>query len=173
MTTDASVRIDPAAVAALYAAHGEELRAFLIGVLRDADLAQEALQGTFSKVVEQGHTAREESRKGWVFRVAYHEALILRCRRSVDQRSLMKLAVMLKRESESPEQALMQRDNVQHVRDALKRLTPEQRTIVQKKIYEEKTFAEIAAELGIPLGTVLTRMRKALQILRRELEPHE
>src|SRR5260221_130914 len=72
-----------------------------------------------------------------------------------------------------PASSLMQRDNVQHVRDALKRLTPEQRTIVQKKIYEEKTFADIAAELGIPLGTVLTRMRKALQILRRELEPHE
>jgi RNA polymerase sigma-70 factor (ECF subfamily) len=105
--------------------------------------------------------------------VAYHEALILRRRRAIDQRSLTKLAFILKRESESPEQALMQRDNVQHVRNALKQLTPEQKTIVQKKIYEEKTFAAIAAELGTPLGTVLTRMRKAVQILRRELEPHE
>ena len=37
------------------------------------------------------------------------------------------------------------------------------------RIYEEKTFAVIAEELSIPLGTVLTRMRLALKRLSRQI----
>jgi RNA polymerase sigma-70 factor (ECF subfamily) len=55
------------------------------------------------------------------------------------------------------------------VREAIERLTEDQRQVVRMRIYEEKTFAEIAEELGIPLGTALTRMRAALGRLRTEL----
>lgn len=172
MTTDESVRIEPAAVASLYAAHADELRAFLIGVLRNGELAQEVLQGTFSKLVELGHTAREESVKGWLFRVAYHEALVLRRQQKVQDRSLVKLAD-LRREPSPPELGLERQETADRVQQALERLTAEQRIIVQKKIYEDKTFALIAGELGIPLGTVLTRMRAALQVLKRQLKSDE
>lgn len=173
MSTDERVRIDPAAVTALYAAHGTELRAFLIGVLRDGDLAQDALQGAFAKAVELGHTAREESLKSWLFRVAYHEALAIRRRQAIDQRAVLVLGTLFQREVETPERSAAERDRAQEVRRALGRLTPEQRMIVHKKIYEDKTFAEIARELEIPLGTVLTRMRAAMKILKRDLKSDE
>ena len=38
------------------------------------------------------------------------------------------------------------------------------------RIYEEKTFAQIARELDAPLGTVLTRMRSALRKLHSRLD---
>lgn len=38
------------------------------------------------------------------------------------------------------------------------------------RIYEEKSFAEIAEELSVPLGTVLTRMRLALKKLSRLMQ---
>jgi RNA polymerase sigma-70 factor (ECF subfamily) len=41
------------------------------------------------------------------------------------------------------------------------------------RIYEEKTFATIAEELGIPLGTALGRMRTALQKLQRRFRSGE
>jgi RNA polymerase sigma-70 factor (ECF subfamily) len=169
LTTDESVRIDSAAVTALYAAHANELRAFLIGVLRDVDLANEALQATFGKVVELGHTAREESLKGWLFRVAFHEALAQRRRRSVEQRSFVRLRDMLRSGPETPVDRLERDETARQVRLALGRLNPEQRIIVQKKLYEDKTFAVIARELNLPLGTVLTRMRTALRNLRNDL----
>lgn len=169
LTTDESVRIDSAAVTALYAAHAIELRAFLIGVLRDVDLANEALQATFGKVVELGHTAREESLKGWLFRVAFHEALAQRRRRSVEQRSFVRLRDMLRSGPETPVDRLERDETARQVRLALGRLGPEQRIIVQKKLYEDKTFAVIARELNLPLGTVLTRMRTALRNLRNDL----
>jgi len=56
------------------------------------------------------------------------------------------------------------------VRDALQSLPEEQRRIVKMRIYEEKTFAAIAAELDLPLGTVLGRMRSARQRLAQKLQ---
>ena len=38
--------------------------------------------------------------------------------------------------------------------------------MVWARMYEDKTFAQIAGEQGVPLGTVLTRMRLALEKLR-------
>ena len=43
--------------------------------------------------------------------------------------------------------------------------------MVLARVYEDKTFAEIAAEAGLPLGTVLTRMRRGLEKLRKTMRP--
>ena len=70
-----------ARVVSLYETHGEELRRFVLGVVRDPDLTGDVMQATFSKALELGHTARPETLKGWLFRVAFHEALASRRRR--------------------------------------------------------------------------------------------
>ncbi|MBW8883235.1 MAG: hypothetical protein JF612_00360, partial [Planctomycetia bacterium] len=46
--------LDSSIVAALYVEHGEELRRFLLGILRDAQLTSDVLQATFVKMVERG-----------------------------------------------------------------------------------------------------------------------
>jgi RNA polymerase sigma-70 factor (ECF subfamily) len=38
-------------------------------------------------------------------------------------------------------------------------------------MYEEKKFVQIATELKLPLGTVLTRMQLAMKKLRKYLDP--
>jgi RNA polymerase sigma-70 factor (ECF subfamily) len=167
------VRIDPTTVAALHAAHAGELRTFLCGVLKDHDLAQDALQVTFRKLIEVGPAGPGESLKGWLFRVAWHEALILRRRQKVEHRSLSWLAESMRPDADFPEHGQERKEEVERVRRAIARLTAEQRVVVHKRIYEDKTFAVIAGELGIPLGTALTRMRAALSVLRRDLEPDE
>lgn len=165
MTTN-EVQMDPAVVAALYLEHGDELRAFLIGVLKDRDLAAEALQATFIKAMEQGHAAREETRKGWLFRVAFHEALAIKRRGKTYDKNLKKMAWNRPAPNDpSPDDRLCRWETVVNVRKALEQLPENQQAIVTLRIYEEKTFAEIAEELGLPLGTVLTRMRLALKKL--------
>jgi RNA polymerase sigma-70 factor (ECF subfamily) len=167
------VRIDPATVAALHAAHAAELRAFLFGVLQDNELAQETVQATFEKLIEVGPTGPGESLKGWLFRVAYREALMLRRRQKVERRSLSRLAEVVRPGPDPPERSQERKDHVERVRRAIAGLTPEQRVVVQKRIYEEKTFMVIASELGIPLGTALSRMRAALNVLRHNLKSDE
>lgn len=56
------------------------------------------------------------------------------------------------------------------VRDALTALSPEQQTIIRLSYFSEKSQTEIAGELGIPLGTVKSRTRLAMNRLRGLLE---
>ena len=83
-------RLSAAAVSALHVEYSRDLEAFLLGVLRNRELALEALQNTFQRVLEAGHTARSESIKGWLFKVAFHEAMLLRRRQGTQDRVLQK-----------------------------------------------------------------------------------
>jgi RNA polymerase sigma-70 factor (ECF subfamily) len=55
------------------------------------------------------------------------------------------------------------------VRDALTRLPQEQRTALERAYYRSETHSEIAANLGIPLGTVKSRLALGLRRLATEL----
>ncbi len=171
MASKDSSRIDPAVVDALYVEFGRELRAFLTGVLRDSELAEEVLQATMTRTLEAGHTARQESIKGWLFRVAYNEAMAIRRRQSVHAKSVRQLTWLRPVHTESSEAAVDRDEEVQRVRSVLKTLPVEQQTVVRMRIDEGKTFAVIADELDVPLGTVLTRMRLAIKKLKSRLEP--
>lgn len=161
--------LDPSVVAALYVQHGEELRRFLLGILRDAQLTADVLQATFAKMVERGHETQETTRKAWLFRVAYHEAMAYRRREGVGDKVLRRFAWHTSGVAGSSDEPLLRLESVQSVRDALEELPPEQRQVVRMRIYEEKTFAVIAKELKIPIGTALGRMRSALQKLKAKL----
>jgi RNA polymerase sigma-70 factor (ECF subfamily) len=156
-----------------------ELRAFLLGVLRNDDLAGEALQLTLVKALERGHEARPDTRRGWLFRVALNEALVLKRRAKVQEKSFRELAQGDARRhesaggsvtrNESPEGFVLRAEVVERVKLALDGLPAEQRQVVRMRIYEHKTFTVIASELNVPLGTVLTRMRLATEKLRDRL----
>jgi RNA polymerase sigma-70 factor (ECF subfamily) len=153
----------------LYVEHGEELRRFLLGILRDAQLTSDVLQATFVKLAQRGHDTKEASRKAWLFRVAYHEAMAYRRREGVGDKVLRRMAWHTEGSADAADEPLLRLEAVQSVREALKGLPPEQRQIVRMRIYEEKTFATIAKELKIPLGTALGRMRAATIKLRATL----
>ena len=165
-------RLDPSLVAALYVEHGEELRRFLLGVLRDAQLSADVLQRTFVKLVQVGHETREETRKAWLFRVAYHEAMAIRRREGVGDKVLRRVAWHSNGAAGPADEPVIRYESVAAVREALETLPPEQRQVVRMRIYEEKTFATIAKDLKIPLGTALARMRSALIKLRTKLATH-
>lgn len=67
--------------------------------------------------------------------------------------------------------AMLHRDSDIH--HALAQLTPEQALLVRLSFFDEHPHARIASELQIPLGTVKSRIRLAVNHLRRLLGPHE
>jgi RNA polymerase sigma factor (sigma-70 family) len=163
-------KLDPAVVAALYVDCAEQLRRFLLGILRDPSLANDVLQATFVKAVHLGHTTCAESRKAWLFQVAYHEAAAVRRRQAVASRAARQLVWSQRLIEDSAEEPLIRFETAETVRAALSKLPAKQRQVVRMRIYEEKTFARIAEELGIPLGTALARMRAALERLRKNVQ---
>jgi RNA polymerase sigma-70 factor (ECF subfamily) len=143
-----------------------DLKLFLLGVLKDRHAVEDAYQRTVLRALAAAETARKETLRGWMFRIALNEARQL----SRDQRrrqSLVREAGPAAREptgssGRTAGEGLIRRELIDQVRIALQRLPPRYQEIVRRRIYQEQTFAEIAAELGLPLGTVLTWMRRAL-----------
>jgi len=173
-TSDDESRIEPESVADLYRQHAGEMRAFLAGVLKDRELADEILQIVFRKTLEKGHTATGNIRS-WLFKVAWNEAMLFRRVQTRRTGGLKKVARQPGFSNETPEQsesAAVQQETVAQVQQAIEQLSPQQQLVVRMRIYEEKKFADIANELGVPLGTVLTRMRAAIKKLEQSLGRH-
>jgi RNA polymerase sigma-70 factor (ECF subfamily) len=118
-------------------------------------------------MVEQGHRTREASRKAWLFRVAYREALAVRRRQARGQLHVQRAAWTRPQTSPAADALAIRAEQVEVMRSALDALPWPQRQVVRMRVYEDKTFAQIAKELGIPLGTALGRMRSALIKLQR------
>ncbi|MGC4006890.1 MAG: RNA polymerase sigma factor [Pirellulales bacterium] len=173
-TPSGPTRLAPAAVSRLYDDYAGELRGFLLGVLANGHAAEEALQNTFVKAVESGHTARDDAMKGWLFRVAYNEAITLRRRAHVRNKAAAHLGEQAVAAGDDatvppPDETILRSEDSARVRAALQTLPEELRRIVTLRIAEDRTFAEIAAELKLPLGTIYARLQVAFKRLRGEL----
>jgi RNA polymerase sigma-70 factor (ECF subfamily) len=172
--TVAGVSGDPAWLAALYAEHGPGLRRFVTGILRDPDAAEDVVQTTFARATNAAGTISPEAIKAWLYRVAFHEAITCKRRAGVDRKATQELGARQRaQDPERAEELLVRRELIEQVREAMESLPASQRQVVQARVYQGKTFAQIAAEMGVPLGTALTHMRRALEKLRRKLTPHD
>lgn len=165
-------RLDPAEIAALYLQHAEPLRRFLLGVVRNAAVASDLLQATFAKALERGHASDAATRKAWLYRVALNEALAWKRRRATGERvqqERVQQQAAWRSEHAASDCPLIAHETVERVRAAIAALPAEQASVVRMRIYEDMTFAEIAERTGVPLGTILGRMRRALAKLRDAL----
>lgn len=170
MTLPAPDRLSEAEIADLHALYAEELRRFLWGVVGEASLVQDIIQTTFRKLVEVGHETQVDSRKAWLFQVAYREALAQRRRSATQKKVLENLQEAPGRNEDGPPiDPLVAQEMTDSVRQAIDELSPELKQVLRMRIYEDKTFAQIAHELDIPLGTALGRMRNAMNKLRGKL----
>ncbi len=79
-------------------------------------------------------------------------------------------AELMPSEDEGPEGEVSEKMTRRTLRTLIDRLPPEQKMVVLLKVYNELTFEEIAAVMDRPLSTVLSRMRYALQKLRRWMD---
>lgn len=150
------------------------LRIFVFGLLRNSELVHDVVQNVFRKATVHSHTIQPHSVRAWLTKVAHHEAMLLLRKQKVHSRALQQLQVIGSVESSpDPLQGLLQREAAEHIRAVLQQLPVEQRDVVERRIDQNQTFAEIAAELAVPLGTVLTRMRLAMAKLRAELKASE
>ena len=137
---------------------------FLVGILRDHHQAEDALQETFVRALERLDGVDPEHLRGWLFTVAYHQAMLARRRRKMVPRALPHDGAA----DPAPEPSLRaeQGDEARRLRELLGRLPPAQQEVIRQRVYEGKRFREIATALGCPLNTALARMHQGLKRLR-------
>jgi RNA polymerase sigma-70 factor (ECF subfamily) len=148
-----------------YAAHSGELYGFAVRSLGDAGLAEEAVQETFLRAWKAGERFDPEigSLRTWLFAILRNVVIDLGRARA----SRPRVAEGGVEPSVEPlEQALL----AWQVEEAMRRIGDQHREILVETYYRGRPYAEVAAELGIPVGTVKSRVYYALRALRIALE---
>lgn len=175
MTSPANKRLDSESVQAAYRLHVGALERFLLGVLKDRNLVSDTLQISFTRLLEKGGDIESGSIRSWLFRVAYNEAMLVHRKQKVDQRARDRMAWKVSSEDVENEglSSLLKQERAERVRRAMETLPEKQRQIVELRIRDGLKFAQIADQLGLPLGTVLTRMRSGLKKLKEHLTDEE
>jgi RNA polymerase sigma factor (sigma-70 family) len=155
-------RRDPAAVRAVYRAYGGLVYAVAYRVLGRHDLAEEAAQQTFVRAWQAADRLDPNRDPGpWLATIAKRSALDIhrrearRTANSLDDVATDHPAVVtLPPDTDSL-------DAVWQVRRAIESLPPDEATIVRLQHLEDITHTEIAARLGIAVGTVKSRSHRA------------
>lgn len=159
---------DREAFAALYRHFGPRLKSFFIRGGLTAGPAEDLVQETMLSMWRKA-SYFDPARAGvatWLFTIARN----LRIDYLRRQRNPADLPPDPEVEPPSLEDTLLGEERDLMVRNALSGLSPEQQTIIRLSYYSEKSQSEIASELGIPLGTVKSRVRLAMNRLRTLLE---
>ena len=176
-TSKTDPRLGGDRVQAIFESHAPSLKRFLVGLLRDDATSDDALQSTFAKLVEKGHTANEDSIKSWLFQVAFNEAMMVRRKNSTRQKLFEQAAWTIhttrQAKSFSGLEATVQGEEVARVRLAIRKLNPDQQAVLKARIYDGIKFKDIAEQFGVPMGTVLSRMQAALKQLKLTLSDQE
>ena len=175
MLPDVPKQLDPQLLSQWHEDYSKRLKAFLVGLLRNQTLTDEALQSTFAKALTDGGSVQPGSERAWLFQVAFNEAMMLKRRAGINRQALNKLFEQghARADSATATERIVEKETVEAIKQALSRLAANQREVVELRIYQQMTFQEIADELGIPLGTALTRMRSALGNLRVALSEYD
>jgi RNA polymerase sigma-70 factor (ECF subfamily) len=165
------VQRDEAALEALYDRYAGLLSSVLNRILRDTQAAEEILQDIFYQLwrtASQFDPSRG-SLSGWLMVIARNRAISrLRQHNPAAGEELFENTVVLPMNLES---AVAQKELMGRVKGAIETLPREQRAAVELAYFEGLTHSEIAQRTGDPLGTVKTRLRTALETLKRAMHP--
>lgn len=162
-------RGDQRAFAAVYQAFNEGVFAYCLKILADRQLAEDVLQETFVKVQQHARSIqRNESFRSWIFRIARNEALMqLRKGRldgQLDDESVWS--------EETPHQHLVTLERSEIVNRLLDSLKHEYREVLVLLVYENMSYAEIAAITGATESSVKSRIFRARKAMMEKLRPY-
>ena len=144
------------------------LRRYARALTGNAALADDLVQDSIERALGQEAQLRELGRMaGWLRRILYHLYIdeIRRGRRRGREQDIADLADRLELSAPAPDNSA-----VREFTHAVNRLTVEHRQILLLVSVEELSYREIAEELDIPLGTVMSRLARARERLRELME---
>jgi RNA polymerase sigma-70 factor (ECF subfamily) len=160
---------DREALGALLASVQEPLYRYLLSLVGERQPAEDVLQETFIRVYRKLGWLREPALfRPWAYRIATREAFrhLRRERRWAeqvrDEEALKSVAAPPAREEFAP--VLSAR-----LRETVAGLSPASRAVVVLYYLHEMSLEETADVLGVPLGTVKSRLAYGLEVLRRRL----
>ena len=168
---------DAGALADLYDRHNRLLFSLILRVLRDRGESEDVLQEVFVRVWDRAdsYSPALGTPLAWLVRIARN--------RAIDRLRSRHVRANIAESHEdppvaadvtpagNPEQLARAAEHRRAIVAALDQLPVEQRTLIDAAYFQGFTQSELADRFGLPLGTVKTRIRTAMQTLRQTLAP--
>lgn len=159
---------DQAAFAELFQHFAPRVKAFLIKSGSDAALAEECAQEVMATLWHKAHLfdPARATVATWVFTIARNKRIdVLRKQRRPEPEDL---GWGPEAEPDQHDVMALQQETAQ-LRDAMTALPEAQRELIEKAYFGDLSHREIASQTGLPLGTIKSRIRLALDRLRHSM----
>lgn len=150
----------------------DQLYNFACWLTQDRQEAEDLVQETFTKALKGFASFQPGTNfRAWIYRILRNTFLTSR----TGLRAVVPLDFEDEHEkppasAETPESILLRQFDRQLVRDALDRLPVTHREVILLCDVEEMSYQEISQALSIPMGTVMSRLSRARQALRRTIQ---
>ena len=153
-------------VASLVREHHAALYGYAYRLSGNGVDAEDLTQQTYLSAQRNLHQVREPTKiRGWLFSILRNQYLKTRRRKTPVSAAAMDLDIDTLPEEPPPEDPF-DRQQLQHALDELPDVF---RMVVMMFYFEELSYKEIAANLQVPLGTVMSRLSRAKGYLRHRL----
>lgn len=162
---------DVEAFETIFKHYGPKVRAYMAKLARDGQAAEELMQETMLAVWNKA--AQFDPARGnvssWIFTIARNQRIdaFRRAKRPVFDPSD---PAFVPDDVPPADVEFEGRQEADRLRRAMETLPPEQLELLKMSFYREASHSTIAAELGLPMGTVKSRIRLAFAKLRAALE---
>jgi RNA polymerase sigma-70 factor, ECF subfamily len=156
---------DAAALETFHARYGAAVFSYLLHVLRDRPAAEDVFQTVMTEVWRRA--GRFDPERGslitWALTIARSRAIDELRRRRPEPLDPAALPEPASASAPAPQDQALDRWRMAHL---LSQLPADERRLLELRFYAERTQTEIAAETGLALGTIKSRMVRGLERLR-------
>ncbi len=156
------------AAEALYDMYSASLYGVIVRIVIDTAVAEDVLQESFVKIWQSFSSYSADKGRLFTWMVNIARNLSIDKIRSKDFKNQTKNQELENNVTFIDEQKnTVYKPELLGIRDLVQKLKPEQKSILDLVYFKGYTHVEAADELGVPLGTIKTRLRMAIQQLRK------
>jgi len=138
------------------------LRRYARALVGDREGADDLVQDTLERAVRKFHLWRPGDLRAWLFSIMHNVF--------VNQLKARKIGLDIEIDDSYPAPAVPVTNlDLLDVERALAGLAPDQREVVLLVALEDMSYADVSRALGIPMGTVMSRLSRGRERLRRAL----
>ena len=166
---------DQEAFRGLFGRYAPSAKALALRVVRQSNLAEEIVQEAFMALWKNpdGYDQQRGSVKSWLMGTVHHRAVdLVRREEAHRRRAERSIPEAMETEPDPAEQVVEEvgaPEEREAVRAALGALPAEQRQVIELMYFGGRSQSQIAAELGLPLGTVKSRTLLGMRRMRGAL----
>lgn len=169
---------DQQAFKGLMERHQNSVFHIVFRIVRDREVASDLVQDTFMKAFSSLKSYRSEFRfSTWLYKIAANASIDHLRKKRIKALSLDnpintsdgQVVMEVPDLTHHPEEEMVRRERAVTIGEAIAALPKKYRQVIVARHQEDKSYEEIAGELGVPVGTVKARIFRARELLKKRL----